>query len=646
MPASAPGVGPDSGRDAAFGAADNAAAGAADGAIDSAVAGKLFGRYRVVRAVGVGGFARVYHAIDPDLELDVAVKVLRPELAHDPEVVERFRREATTAARLRHPHVITVLTVGRLTEPFDDLPAGAPYLVMDYLPHSLAERLGERDVLPADEVARIGAEVARGLAYAHRQAIVHRDVKPENVLFARDGRAVVTDFGIARALSASPSGPSRQVLLGTPAYFSPEQARGLPLDGRSDLYSLGVTLYRAATGVVPFDGDDWYVVMRQHIETVPRLACSLRRELPHKLEALLARSLAKDPAERFPTGDAMAEALDGVRGTVRGTAARSFTTEIPRVLAAAARRTPRPHRVLRPGTPAVAVTRWRRSGAVLAAVGMAIVGGRVLANRRMTEPLPRSIIGARGAVVDSLDRDSASRVDGSLGTARAILSRALGGGDRGRTPVGSSEQSREPLDAQSGGAEQAELAARDARTAGGDQDLRRNAEASLSRASARGRLGGIADEATGRIGVVVPNGVEVYLDGDLVSHGPWRRATVPVGRHIVRASLGVLPGCSSADTAVAIDVAPGSARVISLDPVPCGRLMLEFSAPAAPHYTLSPLQGGPAREGMLPLAQPLVLPDGKYKLVVEARACARYEDTIPVVAGTIRREPRRRMLCE
>ncbi|HEY0777395.1 MAG TPA: serine/threonine-protein kinase, partial [Gemmatirosa sp.] len=219
-----------------------------------------------MRSVGVGGFARVYHAVDPDLELDVAIKVLRPELAHDAEIVERFRREATTVARLRHPHVITVLTVGRLADPFDGLPVGAPYLVMDYLPHSLADRLNEGGALPQDDVARIGAEVARGLAYAHRQGIVHRDVKPENVLFARDGRAVVTDFGIARALSAAPSGPSRQVLLGTPAYFSPEQARGLALDGRSDLYSHAVTLYRAATGVVPFAGDDWYVVMRQHVE--------------------------------------------------------------------------------------------------------------------------------------------------------------------------------------------------------------------------------------------------------------------------------------------------------------------------------------------------------------------------------------------
>lgn len=570
---------------------------------DTDVGGRLFGRYRVVRPVGVGGFARVYHAIDPDLELDVAVKVLRPELTYDPEVVDRFRREASTAAKLRHPHVITVLTVGRLAEPFDGIPAGAPYLVLDYLPHSLADRLDASGTLPEAEIARIGAEVARGLAYAHRQGIVHRDVKPENVLFARDGRAVVTDFGIARALSAAPSGPSRQVLLGTPAYFSPEQARGLPLDGRSDLYALGVTLYRAATGGVPFAGDDWYVVMRQHIEEIAPPPSSVNPALGAGFDAVVARALAKDPADRYPTGDALADALDALRGRASN---RLNTTEIPRIIAA-------------PSTGARA-RRLRWTAAGLAAAGVAVVGGRVLAVRGTPERLP------------SQDRSPASS-----GLRRPAVSAGAGSAapTAGAAPGGSAAR---PADgAQTGVVRDSAAVAASSLSTG--KNAGRSARAALLRASDSGRSTAGRGSTLGGITVSAPADADIYVDGDAVARGPWRSNIVAAGRHIIRATVGGLPGCSSADTSVTVDVTPNSRHAVALEPVACGRLILDFRARTAPHYTLVPLHGGSGREGLLPLAQPLVLPDGIYRLTVEASACLPYTDpNLPVVAGKTRRE--------
>lgn len=583
----------------------------------------------MVRSVGIGGFARVYHAVDPDLELDVAVKVLRPELTYNAEVVDRFRREATTAAKLRHPHVITVLTVGRLAEPFDGIPAGAPYLVMDYLPHSLADRVNAGGALPEADVARIGAEVARGLAYAHRQGIVHRDVKPENVLFARDGRAVVTDFGIARALSAAPSGPSRQVLLGTPAYFSPEQARGLPLDGRSDLYSLGVTLYQAATGVVPFGGDDWYVVMRQHVEETAAPPSSVNRELGPAFDAAIARALAKDPAGRYPTGDALADALDALRGAPGN---RFNTTEIPRVAAAPAAGA-RARRV-----------RWAAAG--LAAVSVAIVGGRLLAVRGTPERVPPAQLAdappaapssvAAGATADGVAPRPATGATAAppvAGTGSVLPTTDSAG------RAGAARESATTANASNTAIGTAAGAAAGTRGATGTRPAGPSTPNAPRASAARGTGFGV-------VAVSAPADADVYFNGALVSRGPWRNGSVPAGRHTVRASLGGLPGCASADTSVTVDITSNARRAVALEPVACGRLVLEFTAPTAPHYTLVPLRGGPTREGTLPLAQPLVLPDGTYRLTVEASACAPYTDErLPVVAGKTRREPHT-LICQ
>ncbi|HZF68026.1 MAG TPA: serine/threonine-protein kinase [Gemmatirosa sp.] len=373
--------------------------------------GRSLGRYRVYRRIGAGGFARVYRADDPELDMAVAVKVLRPEIAAEPELVERFRREAMTAARLRHPHVVTVITVGRLEESFDGVPAGTPYMVMDYHPGSLAARIAASPALPEGEVARIGAEVARGLAYAHRHGIVHRDVKPENVLFAADGRAVVTDFGIARAMEGFPAAATsasttRDRVLGTPSYFSPEQARGLPVDGRSDVYALGVTLFQLATGTLPYVGSDWYAVMRQHVDAPVPSASALVPGLSPAFDAVLQRCLAKSPDERWASADELADALEALASPDGATVS---VTPLPAMRPVALPPAP-PPRVASAPAPVRPVDRGRRGWMIGALVATAAAG--VLAVWRGNEGAARTRerLGGPAAPLPAID-SSAGRSD-------------------------------------------------------------------------------------------------------------------------------------------------------------------------------------------------------------------------------------------
>jgi serine/threonine-protein kinase len=537
----------------------------------------MVGRYRVARRLGSGGFARVYAALDPDLELDVAVKVLRPELAADPDTVDRFRREATMAARLRHPNVITVLTVGRLETAFDGAAPDTPYLVMDLLPDSLADRLAGGGTLASDEVARVGAEVARGLGFAHRHGIVHRDVKPENVLFARDGRAVVTDFGIARAVAGSPTASSRQVVLGTPTFFSPEQARGLPLDGRSDVYALGVTLFRAATGVLPFPGEDWYEVMRQHVEAAPPRARAVTDAVTPALDSVIARCLAKRPDDRFATADELATALEQARGARPSGVA---TVVVP--VAAAAGRRPRVGWLI--GV----------SAAAIAAVAVARRGdfGTLRQPGSGSTTAPREVGAASGV--------------------------ALGAAAPGGLPSAGMGAGAPGVGFPTGGA----LAP------AGDSVRRRPAD-SARLAAARTALPTLL--------VSAPADAEVYVDGVMAGRGPVRRDALRPGRHQVRAIIAALPGCPSADTSVVVQLASGARQQLTLEPAACGWLGLDV-LPAAARYRLAPVRGGAAREGELPLAAPLYLPAGDYTLTLEATQCSTFSATVPVVARATRRE--------
>ncbi|BAH38808.1 putative serine/threonine protein kinase [Gemmatimonas aurantiaca T-27] len=263
--------------------------------------GRSLGKYRVTRLLGTGAFAWVYEAVDQDLEIPVALKILRPEFAGQESAESRFRREASTAARLRHPNIVTVRDVGQID--------GTAFVAMDLYPVTLGRRLALVDRLPEPEVVRLGIGIAAALSVAHASQVIHRDIKPDNILIDSEGEAVVADFGLARALTASNSMSATNQVLGTPHYFSPEQARGQELDGRSDLYALGITLYRTATGQIPFDGDDWYAVARQHIEDTPPSMRSIVPELTPEFEQVVMRLLAKTPEERFPNALQVVDAL-------------------------------------------------------------------------------------------------------------------------------------------------------------------------------------------------------------------------------------------------------------------------------------------------------------------------------------------------
>lgn len=263
--------------------------------------GRSLGKYRVTRLLGLGGFAWVYEAVDSDLELPVALKVLRPDVAELPDALARFRREATTAARLRHPRIVTVRDIGTTD--------GYTYVAMDLHRSSLAGLLAHAPQLAEATCIRIGIGVAEALACAHANGVVHRDIKPDNILLDDQGDPVVGDFGLARAFSGGTALSSTGQVLGTPQYFSPEQARGLELDGRSDIYALGVMLYRCATGRVPFEASDWYAIARQHIEVPAPPLRTLNPAITEGFESIVMRLLAKAPDDRPANGTIVAEML-------------------------------------------------------------------------------------------------------------------------------------------------------------------------------------------------------------------------------------------------------------------------------------------------------------------------------------------------
>jgi serine/threonine-protein kinase len=259
--------------------------------------GKYLGRFRIDALIGSGGFAWVYKGYDPQLEIPVAIKVLKPQFAGEEAFEQRFRLEASTAAKLRHPNIVRILAVGREDQ--------AVYFVMDYLPTGLDNRLRIMGTLPETLLIRLGLDVSAALAFAHREGVIHRDIKTDNILFDEHGNAIVADFGIARAVSGYTARTGTNMVVGTPQYFSPEQARGQALDGRADIYALGVTLFRAATGVLPFQGEDWYDIARQHVEEPPPKPRAFNPALSRGIERIILKCLEKDPAERYPTADAL-----------------------------------------------------------------------------------------------------------------------------------------------------------------------------------------------------------------------------------------------------------------------------------------------------------------------------------------------------
>ncbi len=254
------------------------------------------GRYELVRQVARGGMAEVYLARDLLLDRPVALKVLFPELSVDRSFVARFRREAQAAANLSHPNIVPIFDWGEADRTY--------FIVMEYVDgHPLSSILKAEGPLPADRAAAIGAEVAAALAYAHRHGVIHRDVKPGNVLISNDGTVKVADFGIARAAGTDETLTQTGAVMGTATYFSPEQAQGKPVDARSDVYALGVVLYECVTGSPPFSGDNPVAIAYKHVSEEPVPPRELNPSLPPDFERIILHAMAKSPAARYQGAD-------------------------------------------------------------------------------------------------------------------------------------------------------------------------------------------------------------------------------------------------------------------------------------------------------------------------------------------------------
>ncbi len=260
------------------------------------------GRYRIERLLGKGGMGAVFLAHDLALERDVAIKVLPPDVAQDDQIVRRFQQEAKTAAKLDHPNIIPIYRV--------ESEGGLNYFVMKYVSGtSLEDLLDQKRPLPVPEIQRILWEAACALGHAHQRGVVHRDVKPANIMFDHDGRAMLTDFGISKALQAATGFTATGMIIGTPHYMAPEQAKGLTVDGRADEYSLGIVGYRMITGELPFAGDSVHTILYKHIFEEPPRAASRRADVPEPLSAAVSRAMSKDPEHRYPTMEAFATAV-------------------------------------------------------------------------------------------------------------------------------------------------------------------------------------------------------------------------------------------------------------------------------------------------------------------------------------------------
>src|SRR5205809_6005003 len=281
---------------------------------------ELDAEYEIIEELGRGGMAIVFKAKEKQLDREVAIKVLPFSLAFDKEFVERFQREARTSAKLEHPSIIPIYRVGKSGRVI--------YFVMKFLRGKpLASVLAARGSLPPAEIRQVLVQVARALAYAHKGGIVHRDIKPDNIMFDEHGQAVVTDFGIAKAATGGKL-TGTGMSIGTPHYMSPEQARAQQLDGRSDIYSLGVVAYQCLTGSVPFDGEDSFSIGYKHIMEelpVPRLDSAEKRELFE----IVRKMMAKKQEDRFQSAEELVTVLEGAGGYMAAGISTAPTRAIP-----------------------------------------------------------------------------------------------------------------------------------------------------------------------------------------------------------------------------------------------------------------------------------------------------------------------------
>ena len=538
--------------------------------------GRHLGRFRVDSIVGSGGFAWVYKGYDPELDIPVAIKILKPQYAGEEAFETRFRREAATAAKLRHPNIIRILAVGR-----EDT---AVYFVMDFLPTGLDDRLRIMGTLPETLLIRLGMDVAAALAFAHREGVIHRDIKTDNILFDEHGNAVVADFGIARAVSGYTQQTGTNMVVGTPQYFSPEQARGQPLDGRADIYSLGVTLFKAATGVLPFQGDDWYDIARQHIEDPAPRPRAFNPALARGMEHVILKCLAKEPSERYPTGDALHTELVQLLGRA-STPDGDPTVVMPTPAASrAALEITKPKRRRAPFT---------RSVAVLVGVLLLIATGFGLnARARLKED------------VRAAQPDSTLATRELVTTPPALAAPIVDSARRGSTA---------------------------------DSTARAAAATRATRRPAPTR------EAQRVLRVIGPADASISVDGTIVGRGTWHTESITPGVHHVKVSLSSAPGCAAAQERKDVQVSASGTTTATFTPRECGAVTLDV-APAGAHYSFA--HGGTEIvSGTAPAASPLQLPEGTYTLHVSAKYCADYSGAVSVAAGSGSSQ-RVRLICQ
>jgi serine/threonine-protein kinase len=299
--------------------------------------GKLLGQYEIIEEIGRGGMATVYKARQASISRIVAVKVLPRTFLHDPSFFERFEREVDVIAHLEHPHILPIYDYGKAED--------MPYIAMRYLGGGSMAQLIRRGRQPLEKLDRPFMQVSQALDHAHRQGIIHRDLKPGNIMLDEEGNAYLSDFGIARIMGSNLTG---SMIIGTPAYMSPEQANGLPLDARSDIYALGIVLFELITGREPFQAETPMALLLKHIsEPMPPLA-SFRPDIPDEVERVIMKATAKDPNQRYSSAGDMAkafsEALRDPRPSTR-TAATPFEdnpTILPDTGRGVARPTPPP----------------------------------------------------------------------------------------------------------------------------------------------------------------------------------------------------------------------------------------------------------------------------------------------------------------
>jgi len=291
--------------------------------MNSDLIGTRLGKYEIQAEIGRGGMGAVYRGYDPALDRYVAVKVLAPHLVWEKEFVERFLREARAAARLKHAGIVTIHDVGQEGDWY--------YFIMEYLEgQTLTEVIRQRGPLSSDEALSILRPLAAALNYAHHRGLVHRDIKPGNVIVDPAGQVTLTDFGIARAAQETRL-TATGALVGTPEYMSPEQAKGLTVDARSDQYSLAVVAYEMLSGRAPFQAESTLALMYKVVHEPPPPIRQARPDLPAEVEAVLAKVLAKEPGDRYATVSAFVEALGRalVGEVVEGVVARPEVTAPP-----------------------------------------------------------------------------------------------------------------------------------------------------------------------------------------------------------------------------------------------------------------------------------------------------------------------------